>query len=34
VRPDDVRFAMTAQVNGFRSVKWLDQDELAARRTA
>jgi hypothetical protein len=34
VRPDDARFALTTQPNGFKSVTWLDSEELAARRTA
>lgn len=34
VRPDEVRFTLSAQPNGFRSVTWLDQEELAVRRTA
>lgn len=33
-RPEDVRFTLTTQPNGCKSVTWLDQEELMVRRTA
>lgn len=34
VRPDPVRFTLERQPNGYMAARWLDSDELAARRTA